>query len=497
VSQVIKAQSGVWETLHTWTVNDNGNSFFRIVNQSGTDARFVPTLQGVTDSTVTNALGALYIQATIHSSLDTGSVPVMILRSNVNVSDAIIATRPLLRIENYTTRVWEMNAKASITHLVMADVGGFDTLYTWTLTDDTNSTLAITNAQNADGQFAPFINANISSNVSTAMPALWVRGNTTVASDSGTTPLMVFESRLVGQDVAVRPLFDFRNRNTSVLKIGATGSMTITQMAVPSVAEIPFIMSVSDDPSTTVSIRNGFPTDAVFAPIFLWQLSANNDSGKAACYFYTYINAASDAASSVPACVFNSGNSNATAIVNRPTHAFRNNGVTFFTFNAKGDVDHSIVSQAGVAEIIYDWLISDALNSYLRLQNYSSTDAVFVPNFRAINSQAANSFPAFVFHAYIATAFDSGTESAMIFDSRKLDESAISLRPLFKFRTAAIDVLLIYQSFIDCKALVIKNTKGLMTMADNGITGSVHCAAPVVAGVMYGTGILAYQVVTG
>jgi hypothetical protein len=85
--------------------------------------------------------------------------------------------------------------------------------------------VAITNASNTDGQFAPLIASAYGSGASA--PNLNFRAQTPLANDVGDTPMSRFDAYLLGTSnlVAIRPLVQFSNRGNIRVSIAANGSI--------------------------------------------------------------------------------------------------------------------------------------------------------------------------------------------------------------------------------------------------------------------------------
>jgi hypothetical protein len=295
--------------------------------------------------------------------------------------------------------------------------------------------------------------------------------------------------------ITTRPILTVSNLNTELFRINPLGNTLTTVTATTGVAEICAQWTVSDDTGSIVRIANGFTTDGLFAPVFLFQTSANVDAGKSACYFYTYINTASDTANTVPICTFNAANSNSTAIVNRPLYEFRNNGTGVLKINPNGDVLQTVKAQTGAAELLHKWQIGDNATAYIQFQNGSTVDGIFLPRMVSYNFNAGATGYGMAFTHYIAAADDSGTAPVTIYDVRRSTEAAITSRPSYEWRNFGVAMLTLSQVYADFHDVEVRNIKGSSTMTEiegwqiNKRTGHLHGGNTVNS--EFGTGLLA------
>ena len=108
----------------------------------------------------------------------------------------------------------------------------YENLFYFTVSDVTNDAnsspkdyVAITNATNADGQFAPLIASAYGSGSS--VPNLNFRAQTPFGNDNGTVPMSRFDAYLLGTSnlVVNRPLVQFANRGQIRVSIAGNGSI--------------------------------------------------------------------------------------------------------------------------------------------------------------------------------------------------------------------------------------------------------------------------------
>jgi len=105
-----------------------------------------------------------------------------------------------------------------------AETGIAETLAKFTVSDDANNYFAISNGTSGNATFQPiFLGYN-----NAITPGLqFVAG---VGTDSGTIAVLVFQARLGGSSgnvLSTRPLMDFNNYSTNVMRILANGNIGI------------------------------------------------------------------------------------------------------------------------------------------------------------------------------------------------------------------------------------------------------------------------------
>ncbi len=126
--------------------------------------------------------------------------------------------------------------------------------------------VAVTNATNVDGQFAPLFASAFGSGPSA--PNLNFRGQTPFANDIGNVPMSKFDAYLLGSTdlVAVRPLVQFTNRGNIRVSISANGC--IYSGALPN-------SSVSNTPAAQLHVVNSGTAPTSFTARF--QNNTSND----------------------------------------------------------------------------------------------------------------------------------------------------------------------------------------------------------------------------
>jgi len=461
------AQASTFESLAKFTVSDNTTSYLEFTNNTNTDGQFAPFIQAVTDSAVATTNPTLTFRIIPNVGQDSGTTPLVVFTARR--SDATdIATRPIYDFRNNSNSVFKINVKGDVLHTIISQAGVGETLAKFTTSDaDANSYFQINNYTTTDANYSTKLIASTSLAASTG-PAIGIWGWVTPSVDtSSSTPVINIDARRTDATAILnRPILTVSNLNVVSFRINQNGDILQTTAAQTGAAEICQQWGVSDDSATIVRLSNGFSTDGIFAPVLLFQVSSNVDNGKSACYFYTYINVANDTTSAVPACAFNAGNSNATAIVNRPLFAWRNNSIDVARMNANGDMWNIIKAQSGTAELMHKWTVSDNATAYIQFQNGSATDAVLLPRQVTYNFGGGSSGYGFNLQNYIEAGADSGSTPIFIHDVRRSTEAAITTRLLYEWRNFGAAVLQLGIGYADFKSTEIRNAEATSTLTE-------------------------------
>jgi hypothetical protein len=94
----------------------------------------------------------------------------------------------------------------------------------YTVSDDALSYLKIENKYANDNNFSPQIRGLYNGS---ALESLSITADGNVGADSGNVPMMRFNAQVNGAVLSTRPLFQFRNYNTAVMTISASGNLGI------------------------------------------------------------------------------------------------------------------------------------------------------------------------------------------------------------------------------------------------------------------------------
>lgn len=152
-------------------------------------------------------------------------------------------TAPIAQFQTstgFTSLLLKSNGKVAVGHptgsAAQFDIRGeglpntYENLFYFSVSDvevsgSSKDYVAITNATNADGQFAPLFASAYGS--ASSAPNLNFRAQTPFANDNGTVPMSKFDAYLLNTTdlVAVRPLVQFTNRGNIRVSIAPNGSI--------------------------------------------------------------------------------------------------------------------------------------------------------------------------------------------------------------------------------------------------------------------------------
>lgn len=497
------SQAGTAEGLMQWQVLDDTLSKVELINATGTDAQFIPWLRFT--QRVSSAQPAFYQYGYIDATLDTGTMPVIIFSSR-RTGDANITTRPLVDWRNNGTSVLRINANGDILESILAQAGIAETLHEWRVLD-ADSYIRFVNASATDARFLPMLRGRQVEDA--GLSGISIESRIEVAHDTGGTPVFILDSRTHSDTaIATRPLFAFRTAGIVIQRINPKGDILSTIRATASAGELIHKWQVSDNATAYFQLQNASAVDATFAP----QLTSYNfaaGSTNPGLQIRTYVRSTEDSGST-PVVIFDARtDAEAALAVRTPLFRFRNAGTTVldiapsltatfhtnlilsasalssprtFTFpNISGIIEtleanqtvsgiktftastmFSRTAQASTAELIATFMNSDTANgSKIEILNATSTDAVFSPWIRSLNLDTAA--PALFFYGYIGNALDTGSDAAIRFDGRKQDNTALSVRPVFSFRTGGTIIFDVYASLIwmaDAKDILVGTTTG-------------------------------------
>lgn len=235
-----------------------------------------------------------------------------------------------------------------------------------------------------------------------------------------------------------------------------TNRLITVQADIPSATEIMGQWTMGNSVGgSKIEFANASSTDTIFSP---WIRAYNlDDVAHPGLYLYAYIADAHDTGTQ-SAMRFDVRKADNTALVTRPLYSFRNAGTEVFAIGqtsvafgarditnvaaitATGTVDVNKTAQAGAGELLQIWRVSDGGSSDIEFRNGSTTDGQFAPWMLSYNYAATASHPGLYLYSHVQGTQDSGTIPVIIFDSRRIDGTAITTRPLFDFRTAATSV---------------------------------------------------------
>jgi hypothetical protein len=103
-------------------------------------------------------------------------------------------------------------------------IAGAETLLKLRISGATQDYIRITNATNSDAQFIPTLNGY---HVSDTRASLYLTATTETNMDTGTDPLMVFDSRTTNAPIITRPLFSWDSYGNKKMTLTSNGSLGI------------------------------------------------------------------------------------------------------------------------------------------------------------------------------------------------------------------------------------------------------------------------------
>lgn len=115
-------------------------------------------------------------------------------------------------------------APSSQLQVVTPALSGGENLLKMKVDDAENDSFEIKNSTGGVNSFIPLLVGNV---VSTTNSALVLTGQTDSVHDTGTLPLMLFTSRMVGAKINTRPLFSWANYNIRHMTMLANGNLGI------------------------------------------------------------------------------------------------------------------------------------------------------------------------------------------------------------------------------------------------------------------------------
>lgn len=113
---------------------------------------------------------------------------------------------------------------STLLEIVSPSISGSERFQKFQVGDATDDYLQIANATGSNGQFIPSIRGY---HVSDNRSALYMTGAIEAANDSGSTPIMMFDSRLNTTSVATRPLFGWDSYGNRKMTLTAEGKLGI------------------------------------------------------------------------------------------------------------------------------------------------------------------------------------------------------------------------------------------------------------------------------
>jgi hypothetical protein len=215
-------------------------------------------------------IGAANPTAKFHVMNTVSTTPVALFQTNTGFNGLIVKNNGKVAVGTGTGSQAQFDVRGE------GLASTYENLFFFSVSDVTTDAggsvkdyVAITNATNADGQFAPLIASAFGSGSSA--PNLNFRAQTPLTNDNGDTPMSKFDAYLIGTSdlVAIRPLVQFTNRGNIRVSIAANGS--IYSGSIPNgsfnntpQAQLHVICSGGTPTSFTAKFQNNTGTD-IFA----------------------------------------------------------------------------------------------------------------------------------------------------------------------------------------------------------------------------------------
>jgi len=106
----LTAVPSVGETIEEWKINDDPDSYLKVINGSDIDNVFIPTIRGYRH--LAGGIGVSII-GTVPTSADTQSNAVINLRGQ-NENDSLLTAKNILAIQNYLTNLLRMDYSGNV-----------------------------------------------------------------------------------------------------------------------------------------------------------------------------------------------------------------------------------------------------------------------------------------------------------------------------------------------------------------------------------------------
>jgi hypothetical protein len=277
-----------------------------------------------------------------------------------------------------------------------------------------------------------------------------------------------------------------------------TQQQTIAKASEASASEVLAEYSVNDDSTSYLRVKNDITTDGHFAPTLHAYYSQGGNT-KPGLHITGRILASQDSGT-VPGLILSAATGGSAALTTRPVLDIQNATTSMLKVNADGsltidtnlkldptgltgvrtftfpDVTGQVTlnqaantftlaqtinktAEASAAEIMLECKLSDETTGYARIKNNSTTDAVFVPTWSTLNNSGATQVGSFD-QALITPGHDSGTVAVKVWDVRRSDLNAITVRPGYQWRIGGAEVLKV---LVDGSLIIDTNIKLMST----------------------------------
>ena len=477
------AQASAAETIATFKVSDDASSKIDINNSSAVDAQFIPWLKFTDNKTTTGT--ATFISTYINATGDSGTTPILRIDAR-RIGEADITTRPLLGFYNRQTLVCQINTKGDFLNTITAAASTAETLQEWRVSDSANTSfIRFANSSSTDAVFVPRImlhNADSTGGIEATVQC-------TPAMDSGTVPVMIFNVRQsTPATLATRPLFDIRNNATSVFKVNVNGDISQTILAQASTAETLHQWNMSDSANGSyIRFGNLSSADAAFRP----RIIIFNADDTGANEIVPQVSVAMDSGTNA-VLKFTIRHDNGTVITTRPLMDILNNTTSVFKVNVNGDVVHNITAQAGVAETLANWTVSDVTTSFLNIENNSTTDAQFAPWIRSRNNNATASKNGLRITGQVTSGADTGSLPIVLIDGYLTSGANAATRPVLGITNFTTTLMTVFNNgdidIVNGRIINSSNLRILPSYKKQGVwipTGSSSAGSDLLSSMLF------------
>jgi hypothetical protein len=129
-------------------------------------------------------------------------------------------------------------------------------------------------------------------------------------------------------------------------------------------------------------------------------------------------------------------------------------------------------AEAAAAELIQLWKVADDANSYFRIENASSAEGQFIPRLSSYHA-GSTSVPLRVF-SFCDVVHDTGTNALFRFAAARVDNTAITTRPLFRIDNLSTAAFIVTPTQIDLTSKTIINPGNVVLNTQNNNLGDFY-----------------------
>lgn len=221
------------------------------------------------------------------------------------------------------------------------------------------------------------------------------------------------------------PFMDLVTSQTAAGSKTFTDSLILSKAAQSGLAEINMQISVSDDPNASIVLANQQSTDGRYVPNWIYRGTGAGSAHLVLQNLFRCGPSMDVGSSSMVDHVFQGAPS--TNVSNRTLYRILNNATALQTMSAFGGVTNTVLAQAGAAETLAQWNVSDSANTGIYMFNASAADATMSPNLRLVASGALGN----IYQAVCSA--DSGSNYGVSFAVAGPGGAALATRPPMEF----------------------------------------------------------------